>query len=107
MPATGPRRIDLAQFPTGKVMACTVGLARRADAHAKMGQLIFRCPNTGKEFATGFEASSADLIGFPPSATIRLRCRICAQTHEFKFSDARIEEDVNPAQINPAQVARP
>ena len=71
-----------------------------ANADAKMGQLIFRCPNRGREFATGFEASSADVMRFPPSATIRLRCQICAETHEFKFADARVDEDVNQAQVS-------
>jgi hypothetical protein len=71
-----------------------------ANPDAKMGQQIFRCPNRGKEFATGFEGSSADVMRFPPSATIRLRCQICADTHEFKFADARVDENVNQDQVS-------
>jgi hypothetical protein len=65
-----------------------------------MGQLIFKCPNTGKEFASGYEANSANMKGWPTSVTIRLRCRICGETHELKFTDASVEEDVNPARVS-------
>jgi len=65
-----------------------------------MGQLVFKCPNTGKEFASGFEANSADMKRWPTSVTIRLRCQICAQTHELKFTDARISEAINPARVS-------
>jgi len=65
-----------------------------------MGQLIFECPNTGKEFASGFEANSADMKRWPTSAIIRLRCQICAETHELNFTDARISEAINPARVS-------
>jgi hypothetical protein len=65
-----------------------------------MGKLIFKCPNTGKEFASEFEANSADMKKWPTSITIRLRCQICAETHELKFTDARVSEDVKPARVS-------
>jgi hypothetical protein len=65
-----------------------------------MGQLIFRCPNTGKEFAAGFEVTSADMKVVPRSAAIRLRCQICAETHEFQLTNARIEDEVSPARVS-------
>jgi hypothetical protein len=57
-----------------------------------MGHLIFRCPKTQKEFDSGFQAKPSDLNYLPAGATIRLRCRICNERHEFKFEDARIDE---------------
>jgi hypothetical protein len=63
-----------------------------------MGQVIFQCPNTGKDFASGFEASAADIKLVPRTATIRLHCKICGDTHEFHFVSARVDEGVNPGQ---------
>ncbi len=59
-----------------------------------MGQLIFRCPKTKKEFDSGFQAKATDLTLLPKGATIRLRCMVCGEIHEFNFAGARIcEED--------------
>jgi hypothetical protein len=60
-----------------------------------MSQVIFQCPKTGKEFATGFEANAADMKFMPVGAKVSLRCKICGETHEFKFASARIGEDVS------------
>lgn len=57
-----------------------------------MGQVIFSCPVTGREFDTGFHAKPSDLKFIPKGATIWLRCRICGETHKFDFITARIEE---------------
>jgi hypothetical protein len=60
-----------------------------------MGQVMFRCPKTAKEFGSGFEANETDVKRLPEEAKIRLRCRICGDIHEFRFGDARIAETVN------------
>ncbi len=57
-----------------------------------MGPVIFRCPKTQKEFDSGFRAEVADLETMPQMATIRLRCVICAEIHEFKFADGHVGE---------------
>jgi hypothetical protein len=59
-----------------------------------MSQVIFRCQKTGKEFATGFRANAADMKLMPLGAKINLRCKICGEMHEFKFTSGRAGEDV-------------
>jgi hypothetical protein len=58
-----------------------------------MSQLIFRCPKTKKEFDSGFQAKATDLMLLPKGATIRLRCIVCGEIHEFHFAAARIGEE--------------
>jgi len=58
-----------------------------------MGQLLFRCPKTGKDFDSGFEAGSSELTLLPESATLRLRCKVCGEQHELKFIDAKLKGD--------------
>ena len=57
-----------------------------------MGDLMFRCPKTGQEFKSGFQATQSELKLVPRNATISLRCSICGATHEFEFVHARIDE---------------
>jgi hypothetical protein len=57
-----------------------------------MGHVMFRCPQTGREFDSGFQAKPSDMNYLPAGATIKLRCRMCKETHEFKFTDARIDD---------------
>jgi hypothetical protein len=57
-----------------------------------MGRVLFQCHKTRKEFDSGFQAGTTDLDALPLAATIRLRCPVCTETHEFKFADARLEE---------------
>jgi hypothetical protein len=59
-----------------------------------MSQVIFRCQKTGKEFATGFRANATDMKLMPLGAKISLRCKICGEMHEFKFTSGRAGEDV-------------
>jgi hypothetical protein len=60
----------------------------------EMSQVLFRCPGTGKEFATGFRANAAEMKLMPLGAKINLRCKICGELHEFKFTSGRVDEDV-------------
>jgi hypothetical protein len=58
-----------------------------------MGRVFFRCPQTGEEFDSGFQAGPGDLGLLPTGAKINLRCRICGVKHEFQLGDARILEN--------------
>lgn len=57
-----------------------------------MGHLIFRCPKMLAEFDSGFQAGAIDMAAMPQTTTIRLRCGICGNSHEFRLADARIDE---------------
>ena len=57
------------------------------------GPVIFRCPETGRDFDSGFRAKPADFDSVPTGATVRLRCRICGRVHTFPFDTARIGPD--------------
>jgi hypothetical protein len=56
-----------------------------------MSKLMFRCRRSGEEFDSGFRASLSDLNTPPADASVRLRCRICGELHEFNFADATFE----------------
>lgn len=58
-----------------------------------MGRVFFRCPQTGEEFDSGFQAGLRDLRLLPTGAKINLRCGICGLKHEFQFAAARIDEN--------------
>jgi len=55
-----------------------------------VGDVVFKCPISAKEFVSGFRADAGDLKDLPEGAAVRLRCQVCGQMHEFKFADARI-----------------
>jgi hypothetical protein len=57
-----------------------------------VGQVVFRCPQTGQEFESGFRASARDMQLLPKDASISLLCRICCDKHSFKFTEGRISE---------------
>jgi len=57
-----------------------------------MGHLTFRCPKSGTDFRTGFQAQSTDLRDLPKDAKINLHCRVCGDHHEFRLAEARVED---------------
>lgn len=57
-----------------------------------MGRLLFKCPKSGEEFDSGFRAQTADFKDVPAGAEIRLRCRVCGESHQFRFTEARIDD---------------
>jgi len=61
-----------------------------------MGQLLFRCPKTGKDFDSGFQAGSSEMKLLPAGAKFRVRCKLCGELHEFKFADARVKDKADP-----------
>ena len=66
---------------------------------ANVGEVIFRCKKTGLEFDSGFQASPSEVQLLPVDAKTRLRCRICGDLHEFKFTDAQINENTQFARV--------
>lgn len=62
-----------------------------------MGQLLFRCPKTGKDFDSGFQAGSSELRQLPAGAKFRVRCEVCGDLHEVKLADASVKDKDAPA----------
>jgi len=58
-----------------------------------MGRLFFKCPNTDKDFDSGFEAGSADLKALPAGAKLKLRCKICSEFHEFTVAHGKLRDE--------------
>jgi hypothetical protein len=48
---------------------------------AIMGYLTFRCPKTGEEFDSGFQANPDELRSMPPGHKSAVRCKNCFETH--------------------------
>ncbi len=61
-----------------------------------MGQLFFRCPKTGKDFDSGFQAGSSEVSQLPAGAKFRVRCEVCGDLHEVKFADVRVKDKGAP-----------
>jgi hypothetical protein len=62
-----------------------------------VGDVVFKCPVSAKEFVSGFRAEPGDLKDLPAKAAVHLRCQVCGQMHDFKFADARIDNE--PAKV--------
>ena len=61
-----------------------------------MGEVVFCCRATGREFVGGFQASREDLLAIPATTRMRLCCAICGNTHEFDFAQIRLCECPHP-----------
>lgn len=57
-----------------------------------VGQLMFRYPTKDREFDSGFVVDTSDMRRISPSETLRLRCKVCLEIHEFKWADGRVSE---------------
>ncbi|MGO9703055.1 MAG: hypothetical protein ACLPX7_27790 [Xanthobacteraceae bacterium] len=57
---------------------------------ANSGDLMFRCPKTGRDFKSGFVAHASELAAVTPSAQMRARCPECGEPHELRFADGWI-----------------
>ena len=53
---------------------------------------MFCCPETGKEFDSGFEADHGELADLSPVVTVRICCKVCWKHHQFVISDGRIKK---------------
>jgi len=63
-----------------------------------MGQLLFRCPKTGKEFDSGFQAGSLEVKLLPAGAKFRVRCELCGDLHDVKFADGKVKDKASQRQ---------
>jgi len=63
-----------------------------------MGQLLFMCPKTGKEFDSGFQAGSLEVKLLPAGAKFRVRCELCGDLHDVKFADGKVKDKASPRQ---------
>ena len=61
-----------------------------------MGTVMIRCPRSGREIATGFEADAADFNSMPVFFA-RSYCPICRAEHEWFAQQAWVCEP-SPAQ---------
>lgn len=61
-----------------------------------MGQLVFRCPTTGNDFDSGFQAGSTEVRLLPAGAKFRVRCELCGDLHEVRFADGRVKDQARP-----------
>ena len=62
-----------------------------------MGTVMIRCPQTGREIATGFEADAARFRATPVFFA-RSHCPICRTEHEWFAQDAWVCE---PTPVTP------
>ncbi len=60
-------------------------------AEAEVGDLMFRCPTTGRMFNSGFQADRAALTLVPRTATMRLRCPHCEEAHAVSVAHGSLE----------------
>lgn len=58
---------------------------------AAHGSVIFRCPNTGKDFDSGLVASESERAAIAAFAIVVPGCPECGRSHELKFAEGRIE----------------
>lgn len=62
--------------------AGTPSIARQDLEEAKMGTLVFVCPNSGREVFTGLEIDSASFQGLP-KVLAEINCSDCCETHNL------------------------
>lgn len=58
-----------------------------------MGRLMFVCPDTGRDFDTGFSSTPGELLEIAVDKSITLRCTICGRLHRFVVAHGRVEQD--------------
>lgn len=68
-----------------------------------MGTVMIRCPRTGREIATGFEADRTR-FGAMPVFFARSYCPICCAEHEWFAQEAWVCE---PGAPSDAQASKP
>lgn len=74
---------------------------------AESGHLMFRCPKTGAEINSRLAADAAGLASVPSSATMRVRCPSCDESHEVKVAEGYIRAVVRPRPARPSPPAQP
>jgi hypothetical protein len=73
------------------------GMSRLSGA-AQMGRMIFCCPDSGREFDSGFRSTAEELGRIPADYKMNVMCSICYRFHPVTVSQARIsDEPAGPA----------
>ena len=76
--------------------AGTPSIARQDLEEAKMGTLVFVCPNSGREVFTGLEIDSASFQGLS-KVLAEINCSDCGGTHNlFEIQSRLVDEISNP-----------
>lgn len=70
-----------------------------------MGNVMVRCPETGREIPTGLQADRAS-FDRSPVFFARAYCPICRTEHEWFARDAWICEEPRPTRLNGRKIAR-
>jgi len=60
-----------------------------------MGTIMIRCPETGREIPTGYEAERADFEAMPVFFG-RSHCPFCRTEHEWFAQEAWVRESADP-----------
>ena len=60
-----------------------------------MGVLVIKCPNTGRDVATGIQVDSATFARMPNEVT-ETRCPHCRTKHSWRPRDAKYVEALPP-----------
>jgi len=61
----------------------------KSSPNDDLGDLIFRCPKTGKDFISGFRADQPTIVHVV-SKSARLRCGQWGELYVYKFAEARV-----------------
>ena len=72
------------------------GAATLPPQEASLGTVMIRCPETGREISTGFEADAAHFKSTPVFFA-RSYCPICRTEHEWFAQEAWVCEPGEPA----------
>jgi len=57
-----------------------------------MGTIIFRCPVTGREYASAIEMDDASFLRLP-DIKMKTRCPQCGADHIWSLRDARLSRE--------------
>jgi hypothetical protein len=57
----------------------------------KAGSVMFWCPDTERNFDSGFVADKSELQAISSFAHLRARCPECGKLHELNFADGWIQ----------------
>ncbi len=70
-----------------------------------MGQLLFRCPNSGQTIDSGVHTDETSLAKVR-SLSVKLYCPVCKTTHLMRAGDGEVDAIV-PPQVPPIAGGRP
>src|SRR5207244_2775574 len=66
-------------------------------ASISASRLTFKCPKSGRAIESGIEVSDAYSMTTIRMFSVRVRCPICAELHEFRVADGRFDGETQAA----------